>query len=40
MIKAYTMFKGEGATPQFTKINIKNMNVLQARELSRKAAES
>jgi hypothetical protein len=39
MIKAYTMFKGEGSSPSFTKININNMNVLQARELSRRAAE-
>ena len=39
MIKSYTMFKGESGNPHFTKINIKNMNVLQARELSRKSAE-
>ena len=39
MIKSYTMFKSEGSNPHFTKINIKNMNVLQARELSRKSAE-
>jgi hypothetical protein len=38
LIKSYTMFKTEGITSNLQKINIKNLNVLQARELSRKTA--
>ena len=38
LIQSYTMFKSEGISNNLNQINIKNLNVLQARELSRKAA--